>query len=81
MPEVRRPRSPSSRSNSRLQYPRATAATASIASSASGARPSPVWSKIPVALITGRSRGLVFRTISLARLARLSASTAAYWPF
>ena len=34
--------------------PATTAATASTASAASGARPSPVWSKMPVALRTGR---------------------------
>ncbi len=60
--------------------PEPPAATAAMASSASGARPSPVCSKIPVALITGRRSARRLSRISRDRCARLAGSAATASP-
>src|SRR6185437_5541946 len=73
--ESRRPRPPVSKSNSRLQYPRAVSSMRRIAASLSGARPRFVCKITPVALITRRSEGRVIVLNSCATLAaRLSTS-------
>ena len=52
------PRRPDSRSNSRLEYPRAVSSTARMAAELRGARPRLVWMTTPVALITRRGSAL-----------------------